>query len=186
MPRPFRSQRTPAGMGVFTLMAEARLAAARGGRAVVDLSVGTPDLPPPPEALEALKVGRLRSVGRFVARLVKRSLCSRCSGVLCDGGRDQRHQPQWCVPHVLLSYCSMLTQTKTQLAIDDAATYQYCLRNGTMPLLAEAAAWFGRHYGVELDPATEALSLIGSQEGLGHLLLATADPGDGILMCSVG
>jgi aspartate/methionine/tyrosine aminotransferase len=40
-------------------------------------------------------------------------------------------------------------------------------------------------YGVRLDASTQALSLIGSQEGLGHLLLAIADPGDGILMLDV-
>lgn len=40
-------------------------------------------------------------------------------------------------------------------------------------------------YGVRLDPHTQALSLIGSQEGLGHLLMAIADPGDGILMLDV-
>jgi aspartate/methionine/tyrosine aminotransferase len=56
-----------------------------------------------------------------------------------------------------------------------------------MPLLTEAVAWYTRHYGpVDLDPATEALSLVGSQEGLAHLLMAVADPGDGVLMCDVG
>lgn len=32
-------------------------------------------------------------------------------------------------------------------------------------------------YGVQLDPSTQALSLLGSQEGLAHLLMAVADPG---------
>lgn len=40
-------------------------------------------------------------------------------------------------------------------------------------------------YGVRLDPSSQALSLIGSQEGLAHLLMAVADPGDGILMLDV-
>lgn len=40
-------------------------------------------------------------------------------------------------------------------------------------------------YGVRLDPSTQALSLIGSQEGLAHLLMAVTDPGDSILMLDV-
>jgi aspartate/methionine/tyrosine aminotransferase len=55
-----------------------------------------------------------------------------------------------------------------------------------MPLLQAAAAWYSARYGVDLDPATEALSLIGSQEGLAHLLMAVADPGEGVLMTDVG
>lgn len=45
--------------------------------------------------------------------------------------------------------------------------------------------WYEQRYGVALDPNTQALTLIGSQEGLGHLLMAIADPGDSILMTSV-
>lgn len=54
-----------------------------------------------------------------------------------------------------------------------------------MPLLNAATAWYQRRYGLSLNAATEALSLIGAQEGLAHLLLAVADPGDGILMTDV-
>lgn len=54
-----------------------------------------------------------------------------------------------------------------------------------MPLLTAATGWYNSTYGIQLNPETQALSLIGSQEGLGHLLMAVADPGDGILMCEV-
>lgn len=48
-----------------------------------------------------------------------------------------------------------------------------------MPELRSAyAAWFGRRFGVALDPAREVLPLIGSKEGLAHLPLAVMDPGD--------
>lgn len=70
-------------------------------------------------------------------------------------------------------------------SVDDPTTYGYCLRSGTMPFLQAATAWYARRYGVELNPQQQALSLIGSQEGLAHLLLAIADPGDGLLMTSV-
>ncbi|GFR42358.1 hypothetical protein Agub_g3053 [Astrephomene gubernaculifera] len=70
-------------------------------------------------------------------------------------------------------------------SVDDPSTHSYCLKSGTMPLLEAATEWYGQRYGVQLDPATEALSLIGAQEGLAHALLAVADVGDVILMTSV-
>jgi LL-diaminopimelate aminotransferase len=52
-----------------------------------------------------------------------------------------------------------------------------------MPAFREAiAAWFEQRFGVELDPRTEVLPLIGSKEGLAHLPLAVMDPGDVALM----
>lgn len=54
-----------------------------------------------------------------------------------------------------------------------------------MPLLRAATAWFAATYGVTLDPASQALSLVGSQEGLAHMLLALTDPGDTMLLPSV-
>lgn len=54
-----------------------------------------------------------------------------------------------------------------------------------MPLLDAAVDWYQRTYGLQLDPQRQALSLVGSQEGLAHLLMAVADPGDGILMTDV-
>jgi aspartate/methionine/tyrosine aminotransferase len=50
-----------------------------------------------------------------------------------------------------------------------------------MPLLQEAASWFKRRYGIDINPVTEALTLLGSQEGLAHLLLAVCDHGDTVL-----
>lgn len=70
-------------------------------------------------------------------------------------------------------------------AVDDPRTYGYCLKSGTLPFLEAATAWYARRYGLELDPHHEALALIGSQEGLAHLLLAVADPGDGLLLPEV-
>jgi LL-diaminopimelate aminotransferase len=48
-------------------------------------------------------------------------------------------------------------------------------------LRAAAAAWYMRRYGVRLDPDREIASLLGSQDGLGHISLCMADPGDVIL-----
>lgn len=49
------SERTP-DSGAFQVMDLAKTAARSAGKEVVDLSVGSSDLAPPPEALEAVKV----------------------------------------------------------------------------------------------------------------------------------
>lgn len=47
-----------------------------------------------------------------------------------------------------------------------------------LPAYREAvAAWYRRRFGVDLDPATEVVSLIGSKEGNHHLALGLLDPG---------
>ncbi len=63
-------------------------------------------------------------------------------------------------------------------ASEDAATHRYPESEG-LPEFREAVTdWYGRRFGVDLDPETEALSLIGAKEGIGHLPLAVLDPGD--------
>jgi len=47
-----------------------------------------------------------------------------------------------------------------------------------------AAAWYNRRFGVELDPAREVITLIGSKEGLAHFPLAYVNPGDVVLVPS--
>ena len=59
--------------------------------------------------------------------------------------------------------------------------YVYAISD-TAELQDAAAAWYLRRYGVELDPRSEVSSLLGSQEGLGHIALAFADEGDYILV----
>jgi LL-diaminopimelate aminotransferase len=49
---------------------------------------------------------------------------------------------------------------------------------GWTPFLSAVSAFFGRRFGVPIDPATEAMLLIGSKEGLAHLAWAYIDPGD--------
>ncbi len=73
-----------------------------------------------------------------------------------------------------------------QESVFDPTTHRYCLRSDTRPFLEAATAWYARRFGVELDPDREALALVGSQEGLAHLLWAVADPGEVVLLPSVG
>jgi LL-diaminopimelate aminotransferase len=48
---------------------------------------------------------------------------------------------------------------------------------GWKPFLESAARWYGRRFGVPLDPESEVIQLIGSKEGLAHLAWAYIDPG---------
>ena len=57
---------------------------------------------------------------------------------------------------------------------------------GTPELRQAMAAFYQRWYGVELDPATEVLPLIGSKEGILHVTLAFVNPGDGVLVPNPG
>lgn len=56
-----------------------------------------------------------------------------------------------------------------------------------MPSFREAVAgWYKSRFNVTIDPGTEALSLIGSKEGIGHIPLAFVEPGDTVLVPSPG
>ena len=57
---------------------------------------------------------------------------------------------------------------------------------GIPELRRSFAGWYKRWYGVELDPNTEIQPLIGSKEGILHVTLALANPGDRILVPNPG
>lgn len=64
-------------------------------------------------------------------------------------------------------------------AAKDPETHRYDESPAGDPVFLEAVSrWFRRRFGVEIDPKTEALLLIGSKEGLAHLAWAYIDPGD--------
>lgn len=58
------------------------------------------------------------------------------------------------------------------------ANHQYPSYSGMNDFRVSVAKWYGRRFGVELDPVAEVLTLIGSKEGLAHLPLAFINPGD--------
>jgi LL-diaminopimelate aminotransferase len=55
---------------------------------------------------------------------------------------------------------------------------------GTASFRRAITNWYQRCYGVDLDPDSEALPLLGSKEGLAHLSLAYVNPGDLVLVPS--
>lgn len=61
-------------------------------------------------------------------------------------------------------------------------THGYSVSRGIPRLRRAIANWYGRRYGVDIDPETEAIVTIGSKEGLAHLMLATLDRGDTVLV----
>ena len=58
----------------------------------------------------------------------------------------------------------------------------YCLHAATLPFREAVAAWAQRRFDVAVDPETEVLLLVGSQEGTAHLPLAVLNPGDRALL----
>ena len=68
------------------------------------------------------------------------------------------------------------------LAARDPANQKYALDYGKPELREAVASWYGRRFGVELDPDSEVLPLIGSKEGIGHIPLAFINPGDTALV----
>jgi len=73
-----------------------------------------------------------------------------------------------------------------QEAAADPSTHRYPSYYGMPEFRRTIAEWFARRFGVELDPDTEVLPLLGSKEGLAHLAFAFVDPGDEALVPDPG
>jgi LL-diaminopimelate aminotransferase len=71
-------------------------------------------------------------------------------------------------------------------AIHDKETHRYPIYSGMTRFREAVARWYQRRFGVELDPESEVLTLIGSKEGIAHLPLGINDPEDINLMTSPG
>ncbi|HRK86306.1 alanine transaminase [Alcaligenes faecalis] len=61
-------------------------------------------------------------------------------------------------------------------------THGYSVSKGIPRLRRAVTNWYERRYNVHLDPDREAIVTIGSKEGLAHLMLATLDKGDTVLV----
>ncbi len=108
--------------GIFTQLAREKAILLRQGVDVIDLSVGTPNIPP--------------------AKNVK-------DAIAAEAEKDEN--------------------------------YIYAIED--LPELKQAASrWYGRRYGVDIDPETEVCAVLGSQEGLAHCCLPLAGPGDTVIL----
>lgn len=115
------------GSAIFYELNELKQQLRAEGKEIIDLGIGSPDLPPPPHVIQTLRE-----------------------------------------------------------AVADTGGYGYPSSQGA-PFFREAvAAWYGRRFGVRLDPASECMALMGSQDGLSHLALALVDPGEYVLVPDPG
>ncbi|MFI5370368.1 MAG: aminotransferase class I/II-fold pyridoxal phosphate-dependent enzyme [Candidatus Eisenbacteria bacterium] len=71
-------------------------------------------------------------------------------------------------------------------ALNDPAiqNHRYPSFDGLPEYRAAVARFYQRRFGVTLDPAREAIALIGSKEGIDKFFLAHFDPGDTLLLCT--
>ena len=67
-------------------------------------------------------------------------------------------------------------------AVQRPDTHGYSVSKGIYRLRKAIANWYQARYGVSFDPDSEAIVTIGSKEGLAHLMLATLDRGDTVLV----
>jgi alanine-synthesizing transaminase len=67
-------------------------------------------------------------------------------------------------------------------AVQRPDTHGYSVSKGIYRLRRAIANWYQTRYGVGFDPDSEAIVTIGSKEGLAHLMLATLDRGDTVLV----
>ena len=123
----FADRIQPLQTNVFADMDTAKAKARAAGKELIDLSLGSSDLPTDPKVLDAIAQ-----------------------------------------------------------SLPDPNTHGYLLFSGTQAFREAIAQWYTRKFGVSVDPETEVLPLIGSQEGTAHLPLAVLNPGDIALLQDPG
>ena len=76
-------------------------------------------------------------------------------------------------PHIVEKLCTVAQREDT---------HGYSTSRGIPRLRRAISHWYRDRYDVQIDPESEAIVTIGSKEGLAHLMLATLDHGDTILV----
>ena len=66
-------------------------------------------------------------------------------------------------------------------AVEKPEHHRYPSYEGMLSFRQAVANWYKRRFGVDLDPNTEIVTLIGSKEGIAHFPLAFVNPGDVVL-----
>jgi alanine-synthesizing transaminase len=67
-------------------------------------------------------------------------------------------------------------------AAKNPRNHRYSASKGIYKLRVAITDWYRKRYDVDLDPESESVVTIGAKEGIGHLALATLDPGDAVLV----
>ena len=76
-------------------------------------------------------------------------------------------------PHIVEKICETARVPRT---------HRYSASAGLPKLRAAICEWYARRHGVDLDPESEAVALLGSKEGFAHFVLMTMGPGD-VALC---
>lgn len=76
-------------------------------------------------------------------------------------------------PHIVEKLCQVAQREDT---------HGYSTSKGIPRLRRAISRWYAERYQVNIDPESEAIVTIGSKEGLAHLMLATLDHGDTVLV----
>ena len=71
---------------------------------------------------------------------------------------------------------------KLKETVADPKVHRYSNSRGILGLRKALSAYYGRRFGVEVDPETEVIVTLGSKEGLANLSSAITTPGDVILV----
>jgi LL-diaminopimelate aminotransferase len=97
------------------------------------------------------------------------ALKSRTSGDVIDFGMGDPDQP---TPQPIVQ--AMIR------ALADPANHRYPTYSGLLAARTAAAQWYEKRFGVHLNPETEVCMLLGSKEGIGHLLWGLVCAGDAV------
>jgi LL-diaminopimelate aminotransferase len=71
-------------------------------------------------------------------------------------------------------------------AVHDPVTHQYPSNLGELEFREAVAGYFSTRFGVELEPASEIVPLLGAKEGIAHICLALLDQSDVALAADPG
>lgn len=71
-------------------------------------------------------------------------------------------------------------------AAQNPENHRYPTSAGLLEFRKAVADWYSRRFGVELDPASEVVTLIGSKEGIGHISFCYLQEGDVALVTDPG
>ncbi|HHY38410.1 MAG TPA: LL-diaminopimelate aminotransferase [Clostridia bacterium] len=67
-------------------------------------------------------------------------------------------------------------------AAADPSTHRYPEYEGSEEFRSAVSAYYAERFGVKIDPKEEVMALIGSKEGIAHMIWAIVDPGDVVLI----
>ena len=117
---------------------------------------------------------RLRRIPPYLFQELD-DLKARTGGDLIDLGEGSPDQP---APKPI---CAALAK-----ALKNTENHRYPSYAGKLAARAAVAAWYRRRFRVELDPETEVSMLLGSKEGVAHLIWGTCGPGDTVAVSDPG